>query len=176
MILGYLYFRKPPFLSPRSQCSGFASKKTWQVSRLPRDQHGWVFRAIAQIPVAMVDAASQLLPVDRWQPGISKPFVATLKTRETKILSGWWLGHPSEKYESHWKSIGMINMIIPNIWENKKWQPNHQPAIELVMNYFFYRLYMSLLYPLVTQAACNGLGRIHIQLWYMIGLHIGMWI
>ena len=25
-----------------------------------------------------------------------------------------------------WKSIGM--MIIPNIWENKKWQPNHQPA------------------------------------------------
>ena len=25
-----------------------------------------------------------------------------------------------------WKSIGMI---IPNIWENKKWQPNHQPVI-----------------------------------------------
>ena len=23
-----------------------------------------------------------------------------------------------------WKSVGMI---IPNIWENKKWQPNHQP-------------------------------------------------
>ena len=21
----------------------------------------------------------------------------------------------------------MIMMIIPNIWENKKWQPNHQP-------------------------------------------------
>ena len=20
-------------------------------------------------------------------------------------------------------------MIIPNIWENKKWQPNHQPVI-----------------------------------------------
>ena len=29
--------------------------------------------------------------------------------------------NPSEKYES-------IGMIIPNIWENKKWQPNHQPA------------------------------------------------
>ena len=25
-----------------------------------------------------------------------------------------------------WKSVGMI---IPNIWENKKWQPNHQPVI-----------------------------------------------
>ena len=35
--------------------------------------------------------------------------------------TGWWLGHPSEKYGP---SIGMI---IPNIWENKKWQPNHQP-------------------------------------------------
>ena len=21
-------------------------------------------------------------------------------------------------------------MIIPNIWENKKWQPNHQPVYE----------------------------------------------
>ena len=21
-----------------------------------------------------------------------------------------------------------IGMIIPNIWENKKWQPNHQPV------------------------------------------------
>ena len=29
--------------------------------------------------------------------------------------------NPSEKI---WKSIGMI---IPNIWENNKWQPNHQP-------------------------------------------------
>ena len=30
--------------------------------------------------------------------------------------------NPSEKYLS-------IGMIIPNIWENNKWQPNHQPAI-----------------------------------------------
>ena len=27
-----------------------------------------------------------------------------------------------------WKSIGMI---IPNIWENKKWQPNHQPVTNI---------------------------------------------
>ena len=27
-----------------------------------------------------------------------------------------------------WKSVGMI---IPNIWKNKKWQPNHQPVIHL---------------------------------------------
>ena len=24
--------------------------------------------------------------------------------------------------------ISSIGMIIPNIWETKKWQPNHQPA------------------------------------------------
>ena len=30
--------------------------------------------------------------------------------------------NPSEKYES-------IGMIIPNIWENKQWQPNHQPGM-----------------------------------------------
>ena len=42
----------------------------------------------------------------------------------TKSLSGWWLGHPSEKYEFvNWDDE------IPNIWENKKWQPNHQPVI-----------------------------------------------
>ena len=40
-----------------------------------------------------------------------------------KKLAGWWLGHPSEKYE-------LVNWDdeIPNIWENKKWQPNHQPV------------------------------------------------
>ena len=27
-------------------------------------------------------------------------------------------------------------MIIPNIWENKKWQPNHQPVIILLMLLF----------------------------------------
>ena len=25
-------------------------------------------------------------------------------------------------------------MIIPNIWENKKWQPNHQPDIHVVFS------------------------------------------
>ena len=31
---------------------------------------------------------------------------------DAAIFTGWWLGHPSEKYESN----GMIN---PNIWKNK---------------------------------------------------------
>ena len=30
-----------------------------------------------------------------------------------------------------WKSIGMI---IPNMWENKKWQPNHQPVMKFLHN------------------------------------------
>ena len=41
-----------------------------------------------------------------------------------KGLSGWWLGHPSEKYEfvnwdDHYQYMGK--------WP--KWQPNHQPVI-----------------------------------------------
>ena len=39
--------------------------------------------------------------------------------------SGWWLGHPSEKY-GPW--IGMMKFPI-YFWENKKWQPYHQPVI-----------------------------------------------
>ena len=40
------------------------------------------------------------------------------------LFTGWWLyTHPSEKYEFvNWDDE------IPNIWEIKKWQPNHQPA------------------------------------------------
>ena len=41
------------------------------------------------------------------------------------IYPGWWLGHPSEKYEFvNWDDNR--NPIL--IWENKKWQPNHQPV------------------------------------------------
>ena len=37
-------------------------------------------------------------------------------------MTGWWLGHPSEKYEFvNWDDE------IPNIWENKIDVPNHQP-------------------------------------------------
>ena len=35
---------------------------------------------------------------------------------------GWWLSHPSEKYEFvSWDDD------IPNIWKNKIHVPNHQP-------------------------------------------------
>ena len=37
-----------------------------------------------------------------------------------------WSGSWFEPLWKIWKSIGMI---IPNIWENEKWQPNHQPVI-----------------------------------------------
>ena len=44
-------------------------------------------------------------------------------TKETFPKINWLVvGPPPWKI---WKSIGMI---IPNIWENKKWQPNHQPV------------------------------------------------
>ena len=41
-------------------------------------------------------------------------------TRKYYLVGGW--ATPLKKYES-------IGMIIPNIWENKTWQPNHQPDI-----------------------------------------------
>ena len=45
------------------------------------------------------------------------------------MFTGWWLGHPSEKYESvSWDDKQ------PNIWENKKWQPNHQPATIVIIS------------------------------------------
>ena len=38
------------------------------------------------------------------------------------ITTGWWLGHPSEKYEFvNWDDYQ------PNIWENIIDVPNHQP-------------------------------------------------
>ena len=42
--------------------------------------------------------------------------------------TGWWFFYPSEKYDFvNWDDD------IPNIWENKKWQPNHQPVhVELI--------------------------------------------
>ena len=45
-------------------------------------------------------------------------------------ISGWWLSHPSEKYEFvNWDDE------IPNIYiyrENNNWQPNHQPDFQWI--------------------------------------------
>ena len=40
-------------------------------------------------------------------------------------ISGWWLGHPSEKILKYESQLGWLDSQL--IWENKKWQPNHQP-------------------------------------------------
>ena len=40
------------------------------------------------------------------------------------VVSGWWLGHPSEKYD-----LVSWDDEIPNLWENNKWQPNHQAGL-----------------------------------------------
>ena len=48
-------------------------------------------------------------------PGSWVPLVDVPKT-----ITGWWLGHPSEKI---WKSVGTT---IPYIRKNTKFVPNHQ--------------------------------------------------
>ena len=43
--------------------------------------------------------------------------IKTIRNRKP----GWWLGHPSEKYELvNWDDYSQY------FWENKTWQPNHQ--------------------------------------------------
>ena len=45
-------------------------------------------------------------------------------TQGEDMITGWWLGHPSEKSDFvNWDDE------IPNIWENKFDVPNHQPVI-----------------------------------------------
>ena len=52
-----------------------------------------------------------------------QPLKSVIKITEAYTLTGWWLGHPSEKYEFvSWDDE------IPNIWENNPNVPNHQPA------------------------------------------------
>ena len=42
-----------------------------------------------------------------------------------KYLTGWWYTYPSEKYESH---MGLLYIIVPNIWKKNPNVPNHQPV------------------------------------------------
>ena len=46
------------------------------------------------------------------------------------MVGGWWLGHPSEKYERQlgWLATQYTYVYI-YIWENKIDVPNHQPDI-----------------------------------------------
>ena len=44
--------------------------------------------------------------------------------------TGWWLGHPSEKY----KFVTWDDEIPTNQYMGKKkWQPNHQPVYVIVL-------------------------------------------
>ena len=51
------------------------------------------------------------------------PGVGSNMTIHCAVFTGWWLGHPSEKYESQ---LGWL--ATQYFWENKKCQPNHQPV------------------------------------------------
>jgi hypothetical protein len=48
----------------------------------------------------------------------SKPVPVERPTTCLKIIIGWWLSHPSEKYESH------LELLFPIYAKNV---PNHQP-------------------------------------------------
>ena len=50
------------------------------------------------------------------------------------LISGWWLGHPSEKYVVNWDDD--INPILMGKFQ--KWQPNHQPEYDPVIFMSFF--------------------------------------
>ena len=120
------------------------------------------------------------------------PFLRCKSTLSMVILSGWWFFYPSEKYEFvNWDDD------IPNIWENKKWQPNHQPVIivqfangeKLQSGYLFgplfgekmmridvyhtkiYAKYTPLSYPMLINQVHNSTNCHRILYWY----HWGSW-
>ena len=49
-------------------------------------------------------------------------WVGQKKQRHLRHKSGWW-------FQPLWKILVNWDDWQPNIWENKKWQPNHQPEI-----------------------------------------------
>ena len=60
----------------------------------------------------------------RWCP--PRQLVLKHHMSTTRPFTGWWLGHPSEKYEFvNWDDNQ--NPIL--MGKSKKWQPNHQPDI-----------------------------------------------
>ena len=46
-----------------------------------------------------------------------------------QLVGGW--ATPLKNMKVNWDDD------IPNLWENKKWQPNHQPASELIVSIVF---------------------------------------
>ena len=63
-----------------------------------------------------------IIPRNRSRVGDASPYEEDTKAWFTPCLSGWWLGHPSEKYESQ------LGWLFP-IYGNIKNVPNHQPAM-----------------------------------------------
>ena len=61
------------------------------------------------------------------------PPVPTFSVKIFKLVGGW--ATPLKNYEFvNWDDE------IPNIWENKKWQPNHQPDIQIYSNFAQYHM------------------------------------
>ena len=54
------------------------------------------------------------------------PYIPSPGTIGISYISGWWLGHPSEKYESQ------LGWLFP-IYGKTKNVPNHQPDIDTVL-------------------------------------------
>jgi len=48
-------------------------------------------------------------------------FTSKNEHNKSELVGGF---NPSEKYE---RQLGIVGVIIPNVWENKFHVPNHQP-------------------------------------------------
>ena len=54
------------------------------------------------------------------------------------FIPGWWLGHPSEKYEFvNWDDYSQY------MGKCQKWQPNHQPEIIRSFNFLAFHLWQN---------------------------------
>ena len=80
-------------------------------------------------------------------------------------ITGWWLGHPSEKYEF----VNWDDDYSQYFWENKIDVPNHQPA-EYMARFFNHWESLricctSWAYSSLGQPSSNGLSSLHLNSW-----------
>ena len=97
------------------------------------DNHGKSLAPIANIPLHLSTLFEWELRAGSFIPEYLLTIDNDGCTRSKyQVYRGQWNNYTGWWFEPLWKIWKSIGMIIPNIWENKKWQPNHQPAIVAV--------------------------------------------